>query len=74
MPTFGKLMTDLRKYIADHEGDFPNESIGHPGRQLAEKLRRFCQHSDTTKEQLSLQGLPQNGRRQNSVAFLRLKF
>jgi hypothetical protein len=33
--TFGKIMTDLRKYIADHDGDFPKYTIGHPGRQLA---------------------------------------
>jgi hypothetical protein len=55
------LLSDLRKFIADHGGEFPIESRGHPGRQLAEKLRRFCQHSDTTKEQLAeLQALRQN--------------
>ena len=46
-------MTDLRKFIADHGGEFPLESRGHPGQQLARRLRKFCQHSDTTKDQLA---------------------
>jgi hypothetical protein len=55
------LLTDVRKFIADHGGEFPLESRGHPGRQLAEKIRRFSQQSDTTIEQLAeIQALRHN--------------
>ncbi len=51
--SFGKLMTDLRLYTADHGGDFPKETIGHPGRQLATNLRNFCRSSVLTWRQLA---------------------
>ena len=51
--TFAQIISDLRKYIADHDGDLPKETIGHPGRQLANQIRLFCRRGDTTKKQLS---------------------
>ena len=50
---FSKLMTELQTFIVDHGGELPKETMGHPGRQLAMKIRNFCRHRDTTKEQLA---------------------
>ena len=49
--TFAKIMTDLRKYIADHDGDLPKRTIGHPGVQLADQIRHFCSRGDPTEKQ-----------------------
>ena len=67
------LLTDVRKFIADHGGEFPLESRGHPGRQLAEKIRRFTQQSDTTKEQLAeIQSLRHNASQVDASSTARL--
>ena len=43
-------MAELQTFKADHGGAFPKETMGHPGRKLAMRIRSFCRKTDTPKE------------------------